>query len=607
MFETQHRDANLWHEQSAVAQQGESKLSPRDVRRVLYLRWAEHCVECAVPECYKQCPLYVKRRDGQCSRFVYGIWPNEQFQGHYDFGADIRFRRWGKLEADLDWTTRMMSPGYERIFRSLPGRVRLVLSKYRVQRVLSKMGWPQPPDLDEFVIECFSPDRETFNLVIEHHDGDRALLLRKSFEIKPGLNFHRIQRAELAKVNRYSSGKLLLYLEEDHERRLIFTWLDFVKHRRAKPAKKPAALIKCLAWDLDNTLWKGILAETHDITALAPRPEALKLIRDLDRRGIIQTIVSKNTHAEAWKVIERLGLEDYFIYPAINWGPKSENLRQVAERINIGLDTIALIDDSAFERAEVSATLRQVRVYKETEIGELLAKPEFDTPVTNASKMRRHSYLANMKRGELQASFTGSYEEFLLSCGMIMKIFEPRSESELLRCWELGQRSNQLNISNRFYNFADFKAMLTERRSIGVAFDCRDKICKYGLVGFAILQPPALTDFVMSCRIAQKRVEHAFFLWLAERLKQRGFQQFRSRFVVSPKNKPMRDAMEQLPFRKISETDTHIDFAMDLNEERKPEHVVALELGALPSELNVDGFEASPVRQESDLSGGTVQ
>jgi FkbH-like protein len=599
MFETQFRNANLWHEQSAVAQPGESKLSPRDVRRVLHLRWAEHCVECAVPECYKQCPLYVKRCDGRCSRFVYGIWPNKQFQGHYNFGADIRFRRWGKLEAHLDFTTRTMSPDYERIFRRLPGSW---------QRVLSKMGRPQPLDLDEFVIECFSPERETFNLVVEHIDDARNLLFRNSFEIKPGLNFHRIQRAELPKVSRYLSGhRVLLYPEGDRERRLIFTWLDFVKNRRAKPAEKPAALIKCLAWDLDNTLWKGILAETHDTTVLAPRPEALKLIRDLDQRGIIQTIVSKNTHAEAWKVIGRLGLQDYFIYPAINWEPKSENLRQVAERINIGLDTIALIDDSAFERAEVSTTLPQVRVYKETEIGELLAKPEFDTLVTNASKMRRLSYLANMKRDEGQASFTGSYEEFLLSCGMIMKIFEPRSESELLRCWELVQRSNQLNISNRRYDFAEFKAMLKERRSIGVAFDSRDKFGEYGLVGFAVLQPPALTDFVMSCRVAQKRVEHAFFLWLAERLKQRGFQQFRLRFIGSPKNKPMREAMERLPFRKISETDTHIDFAMDLNEERKPEQVVALELGALPTELNVDGFVTSPIRQESDLGGGIAQ
>ena len=87
--------------------------------------------------------------------------------------------------------------------------------------------------------------------------------------------------------------------------------------------------------------------------------------RRRDERGILQTVVSKNDHEAAWEQIERLGLAEFFLHPAINWGQKSNNLRQIASRLNIGLDSFALIDDAAFERAEVAGSLKQVRVYSE--------------------------------------------------------------------------------------------------------------------------------------------------------------------------------------------------------------------------------------------------
>ena len=192
-----------------------------------------------------------------------------------------------------------------------------------------------------------------------------------------------------------------------------------------------------------------------------------------------------------------------------------------------------------------------------------------------------------------------------------MKVFEPRTESELLRCWELVQRAaTNSNISNRRYEICGVQDdVLSDRRAIGLAFDCRDKVTgEYGLVGFAILQPPELIDFVMSCRVAQKRVEHAFFSWLADRTKARGFSEFRARFVVSAKNKPMREALEQLPFRKTLENETDIDFVMDLREERRPERIVKLEFGHLPAEFShVDGLEHRPIGQERDLSGGLAE
>src|SRR5438105_10164366 len=158
-------------------------------------------------------------------------------------------------------------------------------------------------------------------------------------------------------------------------------------------AAAPADKVKCVAWDLDNTLWEGTLLEDGP-DGCRLRPEVRALIERLDERGILQTAVSKNDHDDAWAVVERLGLQDYFLYPAINWGQKSANLKQIAERLNIGIDTFAFVDDSPFERAEVAAALPMVRVYSPEQLAGLLERPELDVPVTEMSRKRRLSYLA---------------------------------------------------------------------------------------------------------------------------------------------------------------------------------------------------------------------
>ena len=431
MFETKFANSLLWREQGTAKAPGPSRLSRESVQHVLFLFWEEHCVECAVPECYKLCPLYVRRKDGNCSRFTYGIWPNKEFKGHHDFGADIQFRRWGKIggRAGPD-VTACLSRFREDAVSRLQGDLRTA-----VTNATEKLG-NRKLDFDEFVVECFSPGREKFNLVLEYYINVerhvRKTVFRHSFSIEPGTNFFTIPFSEFNLGEK--AGHILLYPDSEQPKRLIFTWLDFVKYKEGSAIRRseheaPAAKIKCVAWDLDNTLWKGVLAETADPAELHARPESLELIRQLDERGIIQTVVSKNTHEEAWRVIDRLGLSDIFVYPAINWGSKSQNLQQVAEKINIGLDTFAFIDDSPFERAEVQSALPQVRVFADTEIGGLTRKSEFDVPVTDAGKVRRQSYLANMKRDEFQAVYTGSYDEFLASCEMKMRIFEPRSGS----------------------------------------------------------------------------------------------------------------------------------------------------------------------------------
>ena len=142
-------------------------------------------------------------------------------------------------------------------------------------------------------------------------------------------------------------------------------------------------------WDLDNTLWDGVLIEGDQVRLRAGIPQLLKY---LDERGILQSIASNNDHQSAWKELTRLGVADYFLYPQINWTPKSRNISAIAKQLGTGLDILAFVDDNPFEPDEVASTLPGVaRVRAEDALG-LINDPRFRGDGTEESRLRRRYY-----------------------------------------------------------------------------------------------------------------------------------------------------------------------------------------------------------------------
>jgi len=633
MFQLEWTNRSLWEAEGNPVPAQKSKLSRADVRRTSLLHWEDHCLECAAPLCFSSCSLYARRADRRCSRFAYGIYPNPELVGLFDFGADVRFRRWGKLEALyygksigvgnhrlLDRVNRLLVQPGARASSSPPSewsrRAReraTTFWKVNLAKVRNKYLVRVAPNggevtYDAFVLECFSPDPEGFRLVLEysvgkmnphpHHNFVGKLERRHSFDISPGWNYCTLP-ATLFMGNAHVA-KIALYPENNAERRLIFTWLDFIQFADGRQPETqpsttekplPVAKVKCVAWDLDNTLWQGILAEDTE-TKLTVRPEALELIKKLDDRGIVQTVVSKNNYADAWPVIERLGLKDYFLYPAINWRPKSANLREVASRLNLSLDSFALIDDSAFERAEVQSALPQARVYSDEQICQLLTFAEFDVQVSETSKQRRLSYLTEIKREQEMQEFGNDYEAFLRSCNMQLKLFIPQEEQHIRRCLELIQRSNQLNLSSTRYTEEQFRGLLSHPDTLCVAMDCKDRFGSYGIIGFVSVdeggQSPIVRDLVLSCRVAQKRVEHTFMGWLATREVARGKNVLLAQLVKTDRNGPIRQVFEDLRFEIVREEGGHCLMQRSLRD--KIEHG------------NIVSVETEPALQTSDLA-----
>lgn len=599
MFEPEFALEKAWSRQSKALQPWESQLQRGQVRRVQLLYWKEHCLECAPPDCYYSCTLYEPRQDKRCARFEYGIYPNGSVAGLLGFGADIRFRKWGKLGTEL--YSAGLSPALhnagalcDRVCAQVvtalcrltnpfnlidrfglkprnPQRTGYKAYAYvrdRALELLSTLAGSRD-EYDAFVVECLSFEKRTFNLIVEYRESE--ICSRFALQIKEGKNYHEIVLGRFKGTSNPLRGSLNLYPENDQEVRVAFTWLDFVQKKSVLQARAevllPAEKVKCVAWDLDNTMWRGVLIEDgKDIIRL--REEAIRLVRALDERGIIQSIISKNDHAEAMDVLRREGLDEYFVYPMINWDPKSENVKRLADALNINVDAVALVDDSPFERAEVKAVIQQCRVYDEKQIPNILTYPEFDMPVTEESRVRRKSYLAEMERERTLKASGGDYESFLRSCRMEMRIFSLIEEAQIIRCLELIQRSNQLNLSTRRYKEEEFRAFLMSHGMLCVGFQCKDRFGDYGIVGFARVDEgsdePCLLDLVISCRVAQKMVERTLLEWIAVRERQRGYRVLRADFAKTKRNGPLRSVFASLPFEVLEEDDTLIRMQLPL-------------------------------------------
>jgi FkbH-like protein len=142
-----------------------------------------------------------------------------------------------------------------------------------------------------------------------------------------------------------------------------------------------APAVKCLVWEVDNTLWDGVVC---DSTNGVLRPDALRALRMLSRRGILHAVASRGEWAWTTDTLQRHGLHAAFGTVEVGWGRKSAAITRIAQQLGISLDAVGYIDAEPLERSEVAHALPQVRCYAGRHVDVLADLQEFRAPVTNA-------------------------------------------------------------------------------------------------------------------------------------------------------------------------------------------------------------------------------
>ena len=551
----------------------ELKQNIRDHFQITAVRpamWEEHCLECSAPACFESCVHYQPRSDGRCKRFENGLLTFAEEKACCGQGVHVKFRKWGNMMTVL-FPAMLSEADYCRLWKKNEGlgKVLGVVESGPLPQSLRWQGIRIPEFIrrrslrklsgldnkaDAFLFHGYSYHEESYRLMVEVYD-DHTPVYKTAIAVVPGENLAVIRN--LSQECSRAGNLVKIYPENNLEAELDILWCDFVQGK-AVAGEQPADKVKCVVWDLDNTLWDGTLIETDDTNALKLNPDVRELIEELDRRGIIQSVASKNDHAAAMAVLEHMNLAEYFLYPQIHWNPKSGSVEQIAKDLNIGMDAIALIDDSPFERNQVASVWPQVRTYDVTEIQNLPARDEFDVPATQESRNRRAMYRAEEKRNTLMA-MAGEHTdlaEFIRKCNLQMHIFTPATAEEKLRCYELVVRTNQLNMSGIKYTSEEFDEVLARPGHKNFAFSCTDDFGEYGIVGFGQYRVEGeqlvFTEFAMSCRVAGKFVESALFAHL---LKTETCSSGKFEVVKTKKNILLRNALEGIGFSCHGEID----------------------------------------------------
>lgn len=308
--------------------------------------------------------------------------------------------------------------------------------------------------------------------------------------------------------------------------------------------------VKCVVWDLDNTVWDGVLLEDGEVL---PRPGVREAIEELDRRGILNSVASRNDHDHAMRRLTELGLAEYFLHPQINWNAKSASIRAVVDALNIGLDTIAFIDDEPYERAEVAFSLPQVRCLDAAETATMLDRPEF-TPrfVTADSARRREMYRADEVRNRVEQEFSGPREDFLAGLDMRFRI-APAGETDLARAAELTVRTNQLNTTGRTYSYEELAAFRTSADHLLLTARLDDRFGPYGNIGLALVEKAAehwtIKLLLMSCRVMSRGVGTIMVNHVKRMARDAGVR-LRAEFVPTDRNRMM---LVSLKFNQFTE------------------------------------------------------
>ncbi|MDP6708748.1 MAG: FkbM family methyltransferase, partial [Alphaproteobacteria bacterium] len=330
----------------------------------------------------------------------------------------------------------------------------------------------------------------------------------------------------------------------------FFAALATVLARRLHLSRRPP--YKVIALDCDNTLWSGAVGEQGvDGIDIAPAYQVLqRFMRRQKEQGMLLCLVSKNDEADVRAVFENrpemvLGWNDVTL-SKINWEPKSDNLRALADKLNVGLDGVIFVDDNPVECAEVQAALPQVLTLnlptdREAIPGLLDRVWAFDQLRFTAEDAKRtEHYKQDLARQRARSDFP-TLKDFIDNLRLEIHLDSPKP-ADLARLAQLTQRTNQFNVHKRALSEATFEALAAAEDTGCFTLRAADRFGDYGLCGLATYAVRAgsldVDAFLMSCRVLGRGVEHRMLAALGAEAARRGLGTVRVPFVAGARNRP---------------------------------------------------------------------
>lgn len=341
---------------------------------------------------------------------------------------------------------------------------------------------------------------------------------------------------------------------------------------------------KCIVVDLDNTLWGGIVGEAGiSGIKLGPDKEGKpfvdfqKKLLELFNRGVILAVNSKNNLEDAMEVIKNheymVLREDNFACIMANWDDKVTNMKKIAERLNIGMDSFVFIDDSPSEREFVRKLVPEIKVLEMPEdpayYSDTLDKvQDFNIfSITKEDLDRGKTYSLEKKREELRSS-VGDIKEFIKQLNIKYKI-DYNKKDEAPRIAQLTQKTNQFNLTTKRYTEEDILNFMSLKEYLVCSLKVEDRFGDYGLTGAAIIDKKEIgrwkiDSLLLSCRVLGKEVEFSFMKEIISMARKENVKEITASYIETKKNAPAKEYLKNAGFTLVEENSEKTDYMMKI-------------------------------------------
>lgn len=277
-------------------------------------------------------------------------------------------------------------------------------------------------------------------------------------------------------------------------------------------------MVKCIVWDLDNTVWDGTL-DANDNVEL--NLEIKKYIEDAFEKGIVLAVASKNDYMQAYSKIQAFKMEKYFYKFYISFDDKYKSIKNLAEELNISLEHILFIDDSDIELSETLYYLPTLQILNVKDINKLDEYINDETiHLTDEARNRNKIYriLEERKTQERQMS----RQEFLQYCDIKINISKATDE-DYNRIVELLSRTNQMNLNNKLLTINELKNMDNKDDWTIYVVRMKDVFADYGIVGTLITHENEETIKIeylaISCKVEGRNIGKHVIEYIKEQAK----------------------------------------------------------------------------------------
>ncbi len=353
---------------------------------------------------------------------------------------------------------------------------------------------------------------------------------------------------------------------------------------------------KCLVLDLDNTLWGGIAGEEglQGVTLDISGPgrafyDFQQTVLNLHSKGVLLAVCSKNNVEDAMEIIEQhpymLLRKKYFSALKINWENKASNLREIAEELGIGIESIVFADDSPLERELVRTLLPEVTVADmpadTAKYAEALEKlPYFELlSITEDDLKRNEMYQVKSKREELLQNIT-SIDQFLSEIGLVITL-EEATTFTIPRISQLTLKTNQFNMTTKRYQTSDIQKMLKSGDYAVVSCSVRDRLGDSGISGVCIAKlqehEAVIDTFLLSCRVLGLGIEYAFLSTVVESLREKGIGTIYGIYMKTSKNTANESFFREAGFSAVSSEGNETRFILKEGEALKHQEYIKIE------------------------------